>query len=269
MRSVAGLWLVGGIVGAVVALGSGMSGCGSSSSNPPPSGNDGSAGNDTGTMDSTVETSVPQDSAADTTLGSDAEAEGGTPDGSPEGTATDGSPEGSTHDAAADSGTTDSTTEDGTTDGAAEGGGPSDAAPDTSSPVDSGTPSDGGDAGDAGCVTLNVYNFLAWCSVSVNAGAFSTAASQTVCVSPGSIPLEAKPKNSAFELAPDPWLYISGPGGTDSGEPGVIDGGVSAAAVVVGSTPGCVLVCCPFSANGMGCDPRYGMTFTNWEMNCP
>ena len=125
------------------------------------------------------------------------------------------------------------------------------------------------DGGDAGCVTVNVYNFLSWCSVSVNGGGFSTAASQTVCVSPGSVPLEAEAKNGTFKLGPDPWLYISGAGGTDSGEPGTIDAGVSGATVVVGSSPGCVLVCCPFSSNGTGCDPSFGMSFTNWEKNCP
>jgi hypothetical protein len=113
------------------------------------------------------------------------------------------------------------------------------------------------DAGDAGCTTLNVYNFDEWCSVSVNGAATSPNGLQTVCVPPGSITLVAEPKNGTFELGPDPWVYISGAGGTDSGTAGTIvgDGGVgstSTTAVVVGSTPACVVVCCPFTG-GTGC----------------
>jgi hypothetical protein len=221
--------LVGTIVTGAVALAGGTGGCGSSSSNSPPTGDDGSALNDTGTgMDSASETSTLQDSAAEAATGSD---------GGSEGSATDG---------------------------AAEGGGPSDAATDTSSQGEGGMPTDGGDAG---CVTLNVYNFATWCSVSVNGGAFSAGASQTVCVAPGSIALEAQAKNAAFELGPDPWVYISGPGGTDSGTAGMLDGGVSSTTVVVGSNPGCVLVCCPFT-NGTGCSSAFP-GFSTWEANCP
>jgi hypothetical protein len=265
MRSITGPF-ISGVVGAVVALASGMSGCGNSSSNSQQQGDDGSTGGDTGTgVDSTVETSVPQDSAAETSTGSDGAAEGSATDSAADTSSSDGAEEGSTTDGASDGGVTEGAADSGATDGAEDSTAPNDAATDSSPPSEAGMT----DAGDAGCVTLNVYNFLSWCSVSVNGGGFSSAASQTVCITPGSIPLEAKPKNSAFELAPDPWLYISGPGGTDSGEPGAIDGGVSAATVVVGSTPGCVLVCCPFSSNGTGCDPSFGMSFTNWEMNCP
>jgi hypothetical protein len=212
-----------------------MGGCDSSSSNSPP-GDDGSADTSTG-MDSTVETSVPPDGPIEAAQES----------GSMEGGATDGSVEGSV------------------TDGATESAPPTDAATDSTSPSEAGMSEDGGDAG---CVMLNVYNFFSWCQVSVNGGSFSSAASQMVCVAPGSIALAAEPGNSTFELGPDPWVYISGPGGTDSGRPGTLDAGVSATTVTVGSNPGCVLVCCPFSSNGTGCTSAYP-GFTNWEGNCP
>jgi len=125
---------------------------------------------------------------------------------------------------------------------------------------------------DVGCTTLNVYNFDSWCVVSVNGGTSSTASSQSVCVAPGSTPLVASPKDSTFELGPDPWVYISGTGGTDSGIAGTVvgDGGVgstSSTTVVVGSTPGCVLVCCPFT-NGTGCNSAFS-GFTTFTENCP
>jgi hypothetical protein len=124
------------------------------------------------------------------------------------------------------------------------------------------------DGGDAGCVMLNVYNFDGWCSVSVNGGAFSPAPSQNVCVSPGSVALAAMAASSTFELGPDPWLSISGTGGTDSGTAGMLDGGVTSTTVNVGSTPGCVLVCCPFSSNGSGCTSAFP-GFTAFAANCP
>jgi hypothetical protein len=87
---------------------------------------------------------------------------------------------------------------------------------------------------------------------------------------PGSIPLVAEPASSAFELGPDPWVYISGTGGTTTGISGTIvgDGGVgstSSTAVVLGSTAGCVLVCCPFTG-GTGCS---GSDYPTFHANCP
>jgi hypothetical protein len=104
--------------------------------------------------------------------------------------------------------------------------------------------------------------------VSVNGGAFSTSGTQSPCVTPGSITLEAKPASGTFELGPDPWLYVSGTGGTDAGISGTVSGGVSSTAVVVGSSAGCVLVCCPFSSDGTGCDAAFS-GFTTFTKNCP
>jgi hypothetical protein len=92
-----------------------------------------------------------------------------------------------------------------------------------------------------------VLNYLSWCSVSVNGGAPSSSASQTVNVAPGTIPLTASPL-SGFELG----LWHNTTGDTGSGTPGTVSGTTSSATVVVGNAATCVWVCCPFT-NGSGC----------------
>jgi hypothetical protein len=130
------------------------------------------------------------------------------------------------------------------------------------------------DGGDAGCTTLKLYNFDTWCSVSINGAATSTSGTQSVCVTPGTISLVAEPNGDNFELGPDPWVYISGTGGTDSGISGTIvgDGGVGSTSTtsvnVVAGAPGCVLVCCPFSSNGTGCTTSES-GYTTFLANCP
>jgi len=150
------------------------------------------------------------------------------------------------------------------TDGAVE------AASSSGGTTEAGASTDGG--GDAGCTTLDLYNFDSWCSVSIGGAATSTSGTQSVCVTPGAISLVAEPKSSTFELGPDPWVYLSGAGGTDSGIAGTIvgDGGVgstSTTSITVGSTPGCVLVCCPFT-NGTGCNSSFS-GYTTFTANCP
>jgi hypothetical protein len=103
--------------------------------------------------------------------------------------------------------------------------------------------------------------------VSVNGGAFSTASTQSECVAPGAIDLEAKPASGTFELGPDPWLYISGTGGTTTGSLGTVAGGVSSTTVAVDGSQGCVLVCCPFT-DGSGCTSAFS-GFTTFTQNCP
>jgi hypothetical protein len=140
-----------------------------------------------------------------------------------------------------------------------------------------------GTSTDAGCTTLNVYNFKDWCTVSVNGTALSfppnsaaTGGTASVCVAPGAVALVASPESATFELGADPWVYISGTGGTDSGIPGTIvgEGGVgstSTTTVNVGSTPGCVLVCCPFSSDGSGCNSAFSGYSGDggFTSNCP
>jgi hypothetical protein len=54
--------------------------------------------------------------------------------------------------------------------------------------ADAGDPTDAGVAPEAGAaVTLVVENYLSWCKVSVNGGASSTAATQTVTVAPDTV----------------------------------------------------------------------------------
>jgi hypothetical protein len=97
-------------------------------------------------------------------------------------------------------------------------------------------------------VALTVLNYDAWCSVSVDGQTATTAASQIVNVAPGTIPLTEAPKSGAFQLGD--WYGVTGDTGT--GTPGSADGGISVASVVVGSSPVCVSVCCPFTG-GSGC----------------
>jgi hypothetical protein len=158
--------------------------------------------------------------------------------------------------------------------GGSSGGSSSGATSSSGASTDGGTGgSDAGEAGtssgggDASCTTLNVYNFKSWCSVGVNGATAATTAEQTVCLAPGSIPLVASAASGTFELGPDPWVYISGTGGTDSGIAGTVSGSMSTTAVVLGSSPGCVLVCCPFT-NGTGCTSSES-GYTAFLGNCP
>jgi hypothetical protein len=159
----------------------------------------------------------------------------------------------------------------------------------------SGSSSSGGstDGGDAGCTPLTIYNFLTWCDVSVNGtmvpnttvdgGAASPPAAgvDTVCVPPGTVSLAVSPFGADFELGPNPYISgtgISGTDVTDSGIQGTLagDGGsgsTSNATIVVGSTPACVLICCPFSATakpdaaGSGCNSAFN-GYTAFTESC-
>jgi hypothetical protein len=103
--------------------------------------------------------------------------------------------------------------------------------------------------------TLTVMNFLGWCSVAVNGGAGSTAATISVPVSPGSVAsIVASPASGAFQIGPDPWL------GTDEADggpaPGADVGSGTAAetstVTVTMSASGanrCVSVCCQEPGN--------------------
>jgi hypothetical protein len=100
------------------------------------------------------------------------------------------------------------------------------------------------DASDAkagnGCpgsqVSLTVKNVESWCTFAINGGKESAAASDTLCIAPGTVTLSATPK-PGFELGPEPWHDI------DS-----LNGGT--ATVVVSSGSKCVWVCCPGSGAG-------------------
>ena len=144
--------------------------------------------------------------------------------------------------------------------GNVEGGKGKDAGIDSKSAIDA-TPVDG--ATDApmidappGTVTLTVKNYLNWCSVKVNGGTESTAATQTVNAPPGGlIPLVAKAASASFAVSGNMWHHTMGD--TGAGETGVVTGSdaatQSAATAVVGPAATCVWVCCPFT-NGTGCN---------------
>jgi hypothetical protein len=126
---------------------------------------------------------------------------------------------------------------------------------DSSTPTDGGSDasdaSDAGDAGDAGsCITLTVKDApvgTPWCNVSVNGGAASTGAVQTVCVPAGTDVTLTATAQSGFELGATPWHGTKGDHG--SGDPGTLSdaGGAaeSTTSVVVNPANTCVWVCCP------------------------
>jgi hypothetical protein len=106
--------------------------------------------------------------------------------------------------------------------------------------------------GPPGTQQLTVHNVLSWCSVSVNGGTASSAATQQVFVQPGQINLTAAPL-TGFKLDTNMWHHTDGDT-NGSGDSGTIAGGVSfATATVVSTSPKCVWVCCPFT-NGTGCN---------------
>jgi hypothetical protein len=120
-------------------------------------------------------------------------------------------------------------------------------------------------------------------NTTVDGGAASPPAAgvDTVCVPPGTVSLAVSPFGADFELGPNPYISgtgISGTDVTDSGIQGTLagDGGsgsTSNATIVVGSTPACVLICCPFSATakpdaaGSGCNSAFN-GYTAFTESC-
>lgn len=130
----------------------------------------------------------------------------------------------------------------------------SNSAPATAAPVDAAvfdapsTP----DAGTSGEVTLTVLNFLSWCSVKINGGAASTAATVTASVASGSTAtIVVTPASPSFTIGADPWFGVTQNGGAAA--PGTDNGSgateTSTATVVVAGNQ-CVSVCCELPDNG-------------------
>jgi hypothetical protein len=118
---------------------------------------------------------------------------------------------------------------------------------DAATTIDAAATADAAPAGTA----LTVKNYLSWCSVSVNGGAASSGATQTVNVTPGPITLVATAASTTFKLGPNMWHHVDGTTG-NTGVPGTVAGAMSTATITVGATAACAWVCCPF-ANGTGC----------------
>jgi len=99
--------------------------------------------------------------------------------------------------------------------------------------------------GPPGTAPLTVKNYLAWCSVTVNNGTASSAASQVVNVAPGTIPLSAVAL-TGFQLGATPWHDTAGDSGAgDAGtRTGTGQSQSAATTVVVGTSAKCVWVCC-------------------------
>jgi hypothetical protein len=122
-----------------------------------------------------------------------------------------------------------------------------------SRPIDSPATTDGAIDGPPGTHPLTVKNALAWCSVSVDGAAASSAPVQTVNVQPGMIALTATALPN-FKIDANMWHHTDGDIG--SGETGTVTGTGSAAqsavTATVNTTAKCVWVCCPFLSGG-GC----------------
>lgn len=110
--------------------------------------------------------------------------------------------------------------------------------------VEGGAGGSGGSAGsnNNGCtggeVSLTVKNIETWCSFEINGANESSAASETVCVAPGTVKLSAKP-HPGFELGPAPWHDIN-----------QLNGGTATVILPAGTSTKCVWVCCPGEGAG-------------------
>jgi hypothetical protein len=103
----------------------------------------------------------------------------------------------------------------------------------TSTQTSTGTSTSGG-------VTLKLEDYLSWCSVSVNGGAASTDATQTLTVAAGTmVPLSATPSSSVFV-----WGYWVGTDGDTSASHDAAQ-----AAVVTMDKSKVVQACCPFASD--------------------
>jgi len=102
--------------------------------------------------------------------------------------------------------------------------------------------------------TLTVKNYLQWCSITVNGGTASSAASITAPITGSMTITLAATANSGFELGSAPWHDTAGDHGT--GDPGTVTGtgqsAVSTTTVAVTGANKCVWACCPFP-DGTGC----------------
>jgi hypothetical protein len=105
---------------------------------------------------------------------------------------------------------------------------------------------------DGGSPVLTVKNYLSWCSVSVNGGAGSTAATLMQDVDAGVVGLKATPASSSFMLGA--WHHTDGD--TGAGDPGTVTGtgatATSTTTVTLAGASKCVWICCPFTS-GTGC----------------
>jgi hypothetical protein len=109
--------------------------------------------------------------------------------------------------------------------------------------------------GTSGGATLSVKNYLNWCSVEINGGAASTAATVTASVAPGSMAtIVASPANSSFEIGPTPWFGVdqnsgSAAPGSDVGS-GTSETSTALVTINQAGASQCVSVCCQEPGNG-------------------
>jgi len=135
--------------------------------------------------------------------------------------------------------------------GSSSGGAEDTGAPPADGSAEATTTAEGG----GGNVTLTVKNYLLWCSVTINGGTASTAATVTASVAPGSMAtIVAKPASAAFAIGTNPWFGVTQ---NDGGAAPGTDVGTGATetttATVVVTGNQCVSVCCGDAPNGTNC----------------
>jgi len=212
--------------------------------------NDGTVRADSAAPDSAEHDSAEPDSAAPDSAAPDSAA----PDSAaPDSAAPDGAePDGAAHDGAAHDSAAPDSAEPDAADGAdgrdaiaEEGGDAGEAKDGSDSAADSSA--DASDAGDSGCtggkVDLKVFNYKAWCSLTVAGtaiapGTLGTTTVTSVCVEPGAT-LSAMPNGSNFEVGAPPSPFVSGAGTVAD------DAGTASTTLTSGAT--CVVACCPFA----------------------
>jgi hypothetical protein len=123
-----------------------------------------------------------------------------------------------------------------------DSGGPLDSGGQDTGAADGAT-SDASDSGDAasdgGAVTLTVQNYLSWCTVAVNGGGSSTAATQTLNVQPGTVVNVSGDLSSATFV----WGYWVGTAGDTTAAHDT-----SKTTTVTVNANKTIQACCPFAA---------------------
>jgi hypothetical protein len=203
---------------------------------------------DVSTPDEGPDTSTPTDAEGDSGKKTDAAEDSATTDAAHDASTADAAEDTTTVDAAHDASTAD-VAEDTTTVDAAHDASTADVIEDTA------TGDSAGDTGtqDSGCggatpVALTVYNYKAWCNVSVAGASIPTPAlgtteAQTMCVASG-VDLSAEPVSANFELGTPPLPFLFGAN--------AVTDAAGKASTTLATGAKCVFICCPFAAGG-GC----------------
>jgi hypothetical protein len=105
-----------------------------------------------------------------------------------------------------------------------------------------------------GTALLTVKNYLNWCEVKIDSGAFMRMDVVTASLAPGTYDVVAKGA-AGFEIQPGMWHHVDGTTGNTGVDGNQVGGasGTSTAQVTMTTSAKCVWVCCQFENNGGGC----------------